>query len=85
MTLQPVLQYVIFPLQFAYLYSYHPSGSMKQLPAELEKKWKVQHFNDAEAAFKRVAAEGQVSAGPSFFQKAKDTPLTVMQAKKNDD
>ncbi len=79
------MQYVIFPLQFAYLYSYHPSGNMKELPAELEKKWKVQHFNDAEAAFKRVAIEGQAAAGPSFFQKGKDIPLTVLQAKKNSD
>ena len=82
---QPILQFVIFPLQFAYLYSYHPSGSMKELPAELEKRWKVQHFNDAEAAFKRVAIEGQAAAGPSFFQKSKDIPLTVLQAKKNAD
>lgn len=82
---KPILQYVIFPLQFAYLYSYHPSGNMKELPAELEKKWKVQHFNDAEAAFKRVAMEGQAVAGPSFFQKGKDVPLTVLQAKRNSD
>jgi hypothetical protein len=58
---------------------------MKDLPAELEKRWKVQHFNDAEAAFKRVEIEGQAAAGPSFFQKGKDVPLTVLQAKKNDD
>jgi hypothetical protein len=55
---------------------------MKELPAELEKKWKNQHFEDAEAAFKKVASEGQSTTGPSFFQKAKDLPLTVLQAQK---
>lgn len=80
---KPILQYVIFPLQFAYLYSYHPTGSMKELPAELEKRWKAQHFKDSEAAFEKVEREGQAAAGPSFFEKGKDTPLTVMQARKD--
>mmetsp|Transcript_24950 Transcript_24950/g.36622 ORF Transcript_24950/g.36622 Transcript_24950/m.36622 type:complete len:582 (+) Transcript_24950:89-1834(+) len=67
---KPLLQYVIFPGQFAYLYSYHPTGNMGDLPSELEKKWKVEHFKTAEEAFERVAVEGQSVAGASFFQKA---------------
>ena len=67
---KPLLQLAIFPAQFAYLYSYYPTGSMGDLPAALEKKWKEQHEKDAEAAFELVAKEGQKSAGPSFFKKA---------------
>lgn len=66
--IQPVLQYLIFPAQFAYLYSYHPTGSMGGLPADLEAKWKKQHIKDAEDAFNRVAEEGQSVAAPSFFK-----------------
>lgn len=82
--LQPFLQYVIFPFQFAYLYSYYPSGSIREIAADLEAKWKVNHKIEAEEMFARVEKEGQQAAGPSFFQKA-ETPLTVMQAKKSDD
>ena len=78
-----MLQYVIFPLQFAYLYSYYPSGSMKDLPAELEARWKEDHVRKAEVAFARAATEGQTASAPSFFQKA-DMPLTAMSAKKDD-
>lgn len=67
---KPVLQYAIFPGQFAYLYSYHPTGSMNEIPALLEAKWKEQHQIDSEIAFERVAKEGQAVAGPSFFKKA---------------
>lgn len=59
---------MIFPAQFAYLYSYHPTGSMGGLPADLEAKWKKQHIKDAEDAFNRVAEEGQSVAAPSFFK-----------------
>ena len=79
--LQPLLQYVIFPVQFAFLYSYYPSGSIREIAAELEARWKVNHKLEAEKAFARVEEEGQQVAGPSFFQKA-ETPLTVMAAKK---
>ena len=68
--MQPLLQYAIFPAQFAYLYSYFPTGKMGDLPKKLEAKWKIQHEKDAEAAFAKVASEGQKSAGPSFFRKA---------------
>jgi len=73
---KPLLQYVIFPGQFAYLYSYYPSGSMGNLPADLEAKWQTKHFEDAESAFAEVAKSGQKSSGPSFFQKA-ETKETV--------
>jgi len=79
---KPVLQYAIFPAQFAYLYSYHPTGSMGGLPAELEAKWQEQHMKDSEAAFDRVEEDGQGIAAPSFFKTA-EQPATVMSAKKN--
>ena len=74
---KPLLQYAIFPAQFAYLYSYHPTGSMGDLPAALEAKWKKQHEKDAEEAFVRVSEDGQSVAAPSFFKIAE----TVMAAK----
>lgn len=67
---KPLLQYAIFPAQFAYLYSYFPTGKMGDLPKKLEAKWKIQHEKDAEAAFAKVASDGQKSSGPSFFSKA---------------
>jgi len=67
---KPLLQYLIFPAQFAYLYSYFPSGSMGELPADLEKIWKAKHFEDAEKVFADVANGAKVESGPSFFQKA---------------
>jgi zeaxanthin epoxidase len=79
--LQPVLQYAIFPGQFAYLYSYHPSGSMKELVAELEAKWREKHVKDAEEAFARVQVEGQAEHNPSFFAKA-EIPVTALAAHK---
>jgi len=79
---KPLLQYVIFPGQFAYLYSYHPTGNMGDLPKALEAKWEKQHKIEAEAAFERVAEEGQASAAPSFFKIAEQA-ATVMSAKKN--
>jgi len=79
---KPVLQYMIFPLQFAYLYSYYPSGSIREIAADLEKKWKAKHVEEAEDAFALVREEGQQISGPSFFQKA-ETPQTVLAAKKD--
>jgi zeaxanthin epoxidase len=68
---KPILQYAIFPAQFAYLYSYFPTGNMGDLPKELESTWKTKHAEDAEEVFARVAENGQDAAGPSFFQNAK--------------
>jgi len=66
---KPLLQFIIFPAQFAYLYSYSPSGSMGDLPSELEEVWKKKHFEDAEKAFSD-AASGQTKKAPaaSFFK-----------------
>lgn len=69
---KPVLQYVIFPLQFTFLYSYHPSGSMKTLPSDLEKKWRTTHYQSSQEAFDKVQREGRsgvaTKAAPSFFK-----------------
>jgi len=67
---KPVLQYLVFPAQFLFLYSYHPTGSMGTLPKRLEAAWRERHRTSAEAAFERVANSGQRSSGPSFFAKA---------------
>lgn len=67
---KPLLQYAIFPGQFAYLYSYFPTGSMGDLPKTLNEKWKEQHKKSSEEEFERVAAEGQDAGGPSFFSNA---------------
>ena len=73
---------MIFPLQFAYLYSYYPSGSIREIAADLEKKWKTTHIEEAEDAFAAVKEDGVKISGPSFFQKA-ETPQTVLAAKKD--
>jgi len=67
---KPVLQYLIFPLQFLFLYSYHPTGGMGELPKRLEESWRQRHKVSAEAAFEKTAREGQRSGGPSFFAKS---------------
>ena len=33
---KPLLQYLVFPVQFLFLYSYHPTGGMGDLPKQLE-------------------------------------------------
>jgi len=72
---KPILQYAIFPAQFAYLYSYYPTGNMGDLPNFLVSKWKVEHEKTAEEAFARVAIKGQQSSGPSFFKTAENEPV----------
>ena len=69
---KPLLQFFVFPLQFLFLYSYHPSGPMGDLPKQLEAKWKELHRVGAEAAFAKVAEEGQAVGAPSFFAKVAD-------------
>jgi zeaxanthin epoxidase len=66
---KPLLQYVVFPLQFLFLYSYHPSGGMGELPKRLEDQWRQRHRAGAEAAFAKAKAEGQAVGKPSFFAK----------------
>jgi len=68
---KPLLQFVIFPLQFLFLYSYHPSGSMGDLPKRLEAAWRTRHKPAAEAAFAKAAKEGQAVGAPSFFSASK--------------
>jgi len=68
---KPILQYVIFPLQFAYLYSYHPTGSMGDFPKQLRSAWEKRHKEDADKAF-QYARENQGAsekeAKGSFFK-----------------
>lgn len=79
---KPVLQFVIFPLQFAYLYSYYPSGSMRETAAALAASWKERHRETAEESFKRASEGFEFESGPSFFQKAETQPATVLTAVK---
>jgi len=64
---KPLLQYIIFPIQFLFLYSYHPTGSMGDLPKRLEAAWRTRHREGAEVAFARAKESGQDVGGPSFF------------------
>lgn len=77
---KPLLQFAIFPAQFAYLYSYYPSGSMRERAASLEATWKEKHFTDSEEAFSLAAKGIKRETGPSFFQKA-EGPATVVATK----
>jgi zeaxanthin epoxidase len=78
---KPVLQFIIFPVQFAYLYSYYPSGSMREKAAALEEVWRTNHFESSEEAFEKAAQGIEFESGPSFFQKS-EMPATVLSAKK---
>jgi len=64
---KPLLQFFVFPLQFLFLYSYHPSGGMGDLPKRLEAAWRERHRPAAEAAFAKAGSEGQAVGAPSFF------------------
>lgn len=77
---KPLLQYVIFPLQFAYLYSYHPTGSIPETAKALEAKWNETHVANAEEAFSDGG--GHRKSAPSFFQKAEQQSMTMLAAKK---
>jgi zeaxanthin epoxidase len=72
------LQYAIFPAQFAFLYSFYPTGDMGDLPAKLEQVWEAKHFEGAEKVFAEQAGGKEFSSGPSFFENAKaDEPVTT--------
>lgn len=76
------MQYVIFPAQFAFLYSYYPSGRMDDIAKKLNERWQITHKEGAEEAF-ALADEGFVrETGPSFFQKS-EQPETVLMARKD--
>lgn len=79
---KPILQYVIFPLQFAFLYSYYPSGRMDDVAKSLNERWREQHRLSAEEAFQRAADGFVYEAGPSFFQKS-ELPETVLAARRD--
>jgi len=66
---KPILQLIVFPAQFLFLYSYHPSGGMGDLPKRLEAEWRERHEESAEAAFARKERGEEVATGPSFFAK----------------
>ena len=55
---KPLLQYLVFPLQFLFLYSYHPTGEMGDLPKQLEAAWRERHRVSAPKAFAKAKAEG---------------------------
>lgn len=48
---KPVLQLLIFPAQFAFLYSFNPSGPLGSMPGDLDRTWRERHRRKAEAAF----------------------------------
>jgi len=78
---KPILQYAIFPAQFAFLYSYYPTGRMDDVAQRLTEEWKSRHFKSSEEAFAKVD-EGYVrESGPSFFNIG-EQPKTVLSAKK---
>lgn len=79
--LKPILQYAIFPAQFAFLYSYYPSGRMDDVAQRLTEEWKSRHYESSEEAFTRADKGFIADSGPSFFQKA-DQPETVLAARK---
>jgi zeaxanthin epoxidase len=64
------LQYIIFPLQFLFLYSYHPTGPMGDLPKRLEAAWREKHRESAQKAFAASAAGQGAEAQQSFFAAA---------------
>ena len=68
---KPLLQYFVFPLQFLFLYSYHPTGSMGDLPKQLEAAWRERHAVSAREAFAKAKEEGQSVGAPSFFASTK--------------
>lgn len=63
---KPVLQYLVFPAQFAYLYSFRPSGPMGELPDRLDDEWRARHREEAERAFADADAGVYRQAAPSF-------------------
>jgi zeaxanthin epoxidase len=73
------LQYVIFPAQFAFLYSYHPSGRMDDAAKKLTEEWRLRHVESSERAFSMKDGGFVREVGPSFFQKS-EVPETVLAA-----
>uniref|UniRef100_A0A6U4D7Q0 FAD-binding domain-containing protein n=3 Tax=Phaeomonas parva TaxID=124430 RepID=A0A6U4D7Q0_9STRA len=74
--IKPFLQYVIFPAQFLFLYSFFPTGSMGSLPKQLAEAWESKHKEISEEAFAKAAEEGQ-TVRPSFFSKEESEKVTA--------
>eukprot|EP00980_Cylindrotheca_fusiformis_P015845 scaffold4637_cov128-Cylindrotheca_fusiformis.AAC.16 len=80
---KPVLQYLIFPAQFAFLYSFYPSGRLDEITEKLNARWKVEHKESAEEVFAKAESGFRFDVGPSFFQKT-ELPETALQARKDE-
>jgi zeaxanthin epoxidase len=80
---KPVLQYLIFPAQFAFLYSFYPSGRLDEITEKLNARWKVQHKKSAEEVFAKADSGFKFDSGPSFFKKA-ELRETALRARKDD-
>ena len=66
---KPVLQYLIFPSQFLFLYSFAPTGPMGDLPKKLESQWRLRHQQDRQDALDTPSVPPP--RVPSFFQQEK--------------
>ncbi|KAJ1458509.1 hypothetical protein M885DRAFT_512980 [Pelagophyceae sp. CCMP2097] len=67
---KPVLQFVVFPAQFLFLYSYNPSGGMGDLPKRLEAQWKARHLVQSREAFAKLE-KGEKAPAPASFLDAR--------------
>lgn len=65
---KPILQYFIFPVQFAFLYSYYPSGRMDDVAERLAKEWKSRHIESSEKEFEMAEKGILRESKPSFFK-----------------
>lgn len=73
---KPVLQFLIFPAQFLFLYSFHPTGPMGDLPKTLEEAWRKRHKINSELAFKG-GEEANAKPRASFLNAADAPPATA--------
>lgn len=80
---KPVLQYLIFPAQFAFLYSFYPSGRLDEITEKLNSRWMIEHKKSAEAVFAKADSGFKFDFGPSFFKKA-ELPETALRARKDE-
>jgi len=79
---KPFLQYVIFPAQFAFLYSYYPSGRMDNVAKRLSDEWRTRHKSASEEAFAQAEKGIVKQSGPSFFQKERLSETALAATKK---
>ena len=74
---KPVLQYLIFPAQFAYLYSFGPSGNIAETSRRLAEEWESKHREGAEAAFLLADDGFKRENVPSFFKYVEESATVV--------